>query len=53
MAVLPAVKPQGDRQAMERFRKFVEQKIIAAPDERTRSIRLFILAAAEAALSEA
>lgn len=38
---------------LERFRQFVEKKVIAAPDERTRAIRLFILAATEAALSEA
>lgn len=40
----------NEKLAMGRFRKHVEQKVLAAPDERTRAIRLFVLAAAEVAL---
>lgn len=42
----------SEQAALARFQQFVEQKIVAAPDERTRAIRLFILGATEAALSE-
>lgn len=42
---------EQETQALETFRHFVEQKILAAPDERKRALRLFVLAMTEAALA--
>jgi len=48
----PPIAPVSEEKQMERFIAHVEKKVLAAPDDRTRGIRLMVLALAEAARSQ-
>ncbi len=43
---------EREKQALERMARFVEQKVLAATDERTRFIRLMVLAMTEVAIGQ-
>jgi len=41
---------ESEKQALQHFARFVEKKALAAADERTRFLRLMVLALTEAAI---
>jgi len=49
---IPPIAPVSEEKQMERFIAHVEKKALGAPDDRTRFIRLMVLALAQASRSQ-